>query len=266
MTRKITDYLIGSDFEGFLMHRPSGEIISAENIVKGSKREPFVFDPVNRFFSTSLDCVLWEANIPPTNDKDAWVAAIKKGRDYIESILPEDICIANLPAARLHDRWLQSEVSQIFGCDVDYCVWTQSSNAKPPSNTNLRSAGMHVHIGFPDADIPIIESLVKAMDLHLSVPAVLIEPESERKKLYGKAGCFRMPEHGLEYRSLSGYFTATPELSAWVFDNTKRAIQFYNDDRMEELESVGEQIQQAINENHITLAANLVRQFDLELV
>lgn len=263
--KKITDYLIGSDFEGFLMQAHTGEIISAEGIVKGSKYEPFVFDPTNRFFTTSLDNVLWECNLPPTNSKEEWVKAILKGKAFIESILPEDVCIATLAAARLDEKWLQTENAKRIGCDHDNCVWTRSINKKP-ALTNLRSSGFHVHIGFPDPDIERIEALVKVLDLHLSVPAVLIEPASERKQLYGQAGCFRMPEHGVEYRSLSGYFASTPELSGWVFDNTEKAIKFVNDGRMDELEEVSEQIQVAINANDKILAGNLIRQFDLELV
>lgn len=263
--KKITDYLIGSDFELFLMHKPTGEIISADGIVKGTKHRPFSFDPSNKDFKTSLDNVLFEGCIPPTNDVNAWVAAIKKVRDYAESILPEDVCLTNLAAARLDDKWLQTDNARTMGCDTDFCVWTRSANEKPDAYSNLRSTGMHVHLGFK-FDIPTLEATVKALDLFLSVPAVLIEPESERKQLYGKAGCFRVPPHGLEYRSLSGYFSSTPELSEWVFDNTKKAIDFVNDDRIEEIEAVGEQIQQAINSNHIVLAQNLVRQFDLNMI
>lgn len=264
--RQVKDYLIGGDFELFLMHKETKEIISAEKIIPGTKHEPFVYDPTNRFYSVSIDNILGEYCVPPTNNKDEWVKAILRGKAYIESILPDDICTATIAAARLDYKWLQTENAQRIGCDSDLCVWTRSINEKPAVLDDLRSSGTHVHIGWPDHDMETIEALIKAMDLQLSVPAVLIEPDSERKKLYGKAGCFRMPEHGLEYRSLSGYFTSTPELSGWVFDNTERAIKFVNDGRMDELESVAENIQAAINNSDKILAGNLIRQFDLELV
>ena len=57
--------LVGSDVEFFLQDRTTGEVVSAEGLVKGTKEEPFFFDPENSFFATSLDNVAYEGNIPP---------------------------------------------------------------------------------------------------------------------------------------------------------------------------------------------------------
>ena len=34
------------------------------------------------------------------------------------------------------------------------------------------------------------------MDLFLGVPSILIDPDTERRKMYGKAGDYRLKEYG----------------------------------------------------------------------
>lgn len=263
---KVRNFLIGGDVECFIQDKETKEIVSAEPYVRGSKHMPFNFDPSNPFFSTSLDNVLAEWNLIPTLDKDTWLLSFEKCLGYINDNLPPTLCTANIPSAHLQPEYLQSENAKRFGCDPDYNVWERSINPKPRGAKSLRSAGFHVTIGYEEPTISVSEELVKACDLYLSVPSVLMEPDNERKRLYGKAGCFRMPKFGVEYRSLSGYYAANRELQGWVFENTLKAIQFVNDERMDEIESVAPQIIKAINENDKVLAGNIVRHFNLELI
>lgn len=262
----INNWLIGTDFEFFLQNSKTKEIISAEGIIKGSKYEPFNFDTSDPFALTSLDNVLAEACIAPTNECKTFVSGINKSMDYIRSILPKGICIASIPSATLKDEWLQTDNAKLFGCEGDYNVWTRSPNPKPVAeNQNLRSAGFHIHTSYDNPDISITEKIIKAYDLFEGVPSVLLEPENERRKLYGKAGAFRIKDYGLEYRSLSGYFTQTDELKKFIFENAVKAIDFVNDGRSEEIESVSDQIQMAINTGDKVIAGNLIRQFEIPM-
>src|SRR5438034_11823471 len=119
---KVRNYIIGGDVEFFLMRKSTKEIISAEGYVKGSKHLPFNFDPSDKYFCTSLDNVLAEITLPPTISKDAWLTNIQKSIDYINSILPEDICTASIPSARLNPAYLNKNNAKLFGCDHDFCV------------------------------------------------------------------------------------------------------------------------------------------------
>lgn len=264
----IKNYTIGSDFEMFVQNTKTGDIVSAEPYIKGTKHVPFNFNPEHKYFATSLDNVLAEACIPPTNDRECFVKNINISMEYIRSILPEGYSIASLPAAILKDEYLQSEAAKLFGCESDYNVWLKNVNQKPlAENQNLRSAGTHIHVGYDNPNQEVTEQAVKTMDLFLSVPGLLIEPDNDRRKLYGKAGAFRFkPEYGFEHRVLSGYFTKTDELKAWIFDNTVKAIEFVNDGRIEELEAVSDQVQTAINSNDKVLASNLIKQFEIPML
>lgn len=278
-TKLITSPTIGTDFELFVADRESREIISAEGYAKGTKHKPYHFDPDEKWYTTSLDNVLFEGTIPPVGTSTDFIKNIKKTLAFINASLPGTLCTVAEPAAILDDKWLQTKTAKLFGCEPSANVWLRAMNDPPKAdNPNLRSAGFHVHVGFKKPDVEALQELgidplmgieeraVKCMDLLLGVPAVLLEPENDRRKLYGKAGeCRFKEEYGFEYRVLSGFFMGKEEYLKWIFDNTMKAIDFVNEDRIEEVEAVGTQIQTAINNSDKVLAANLIRQFEITM-
>ena len=258
---------IGADIELFVQRKSDLVIVNAEPFIKGTKHEPFKFDPADEFAAISLDNVLSEFCIAPTKDKVCFVKNINKSMDYITSILPPEYCTVAIPSAILGDEFLQTDNAKLFGCESDYNVWKRSVNKKPNAeNKNLRSAGFHVHVGYDNPNIAATEAAVKTLDLFLSVPSLLIEPDNERRKLYGKAGAFRIKPYGFEHRVLSGFFCSSDELKSWVYNNTMAAIDLVNSGGIDEVDSVGDLIQTAINNNDKVLAGNLIRQFQIEMV
>jgi hypothetical protein len=102
-------------------------------------------------------------------------------------------------------------------------------NPKPRcDNTALRTCGGHVHIGYPlelEEDPKFDLRLIQSMDLHLGIAASQIDPDITRRKLYGKAGCFRKPDTGrMEYRVLSNFWLRHPDYIRWVYEQTQAAI------------------------------------------
>lgn len=263
----VKNYLIGSDVELFLQDRKTKEIVSAEPFIKGSKHNPYQFDPTNPFFSLSLDNVLAEFTIPPAKTINEWIGGITKSMEYVNKIIPKRLCTVALPSAVLNQKYLKSKAAQTFGCDPDNNAWLREQNPPPKApNPNLRSGGGHIHIGYDNPSVEPSEWLVRAMDLFIGVPSILQEPENERRALYGKAGAFRFKEYGVEYRTVSNYFVSSEQLMAWAFANTEQAISFVNTGDLDELEAVGSQIQEAINTSNKILAQNLIHQFNIQLV
>lgn len=262
----IVNPTIGADVEMFFQHK-DGEIVSAEGFVKGEKHKPFVFDPANKFFSTSLDNVLAEFTIPPSTSIEEWLHNLKKSADYINSIAPPECRAVALPAANLHPRFLQTENAQLFGCDSDFNVWERCINPRPNAeDVTLRSAGGHIHVGWenPSDGFDECEAVVKAMDLFLGVPSVLQEPNNKRKELYGKAGAFRKKDYGVEYRTISNYYMNSDHLMQWAYNNTIDAIDFVNNNDVDFLDDYKEAIVMAINENNAVIAQNLINQFNIK--
>ena len=266
MSKLITNPLIGADIEVFLMHKVSGEIVSAEGFVKGTKNEPFNFDPASKYFATSLDNVLGEFCIPPATNKVNFIENIKKSLEYLNATIPDELCTVSKPAAILKDKYLQTENAKLFGCEPDYCVWTRSINMKPEGvNPNLRSAGGHIHVGYDEPNRQeVAEDIIKAMDLFIGIPSVIQEPDNDRKSLYGKAGCFRFKPYGVEYRTISNYYAGDERLTGWVYDNTQLAIDAVNNG-LTFSKRLADKIQLTINGNKKKAAEQLIKEFNLQL-
>lgn len=150
---------------------------------------------------------------------------------------------------------------------MDYNAWLQCTNPRPDADGNTRTTAGHIHLGAIELkDQSLVEQTVKVLDLFLGVPSVLIDPERERRKLYGKAGCFRFGKSyvGLEYRSLSNFWLKSEELMGWVYDNTKLAVDFLNSDKTinEEDEQI---IQTAMNEYNEDYCKYLVEKYNIEM-
>lgn len=105
----------------------------------------------------------------------------------------------------------------------------------------MRTTGAHIHIGFrldEDLDIntdEISHRLIHCMDKCVGIPFLQIDTNTERRKLYGKAGDYREkifydsegPYMIVEYRSLGGFCMSQPKL---MFELTQEAIELFNSD------------------------------------
>jgi hypothetical protein len=257
----IQNYQIGSDIELFLKNLDTDEIISAEGIAKGTKNNPYVFDKSSKYFATSLDNVLFEFCIPPANRVHDFVANVKKSMDYVGSQLPPRICYVPMASATLHDRFLRTANARTFGCSVDFNAWSESANMPPEAYGNLRSAGFHIHVGFDNPNNREVLALMKSLDLYVGIASVIIDPDTERRQLYGKAGSYRPKPYGAEYRVLSSFFASDEKLIAWVYESTERAIEFVNSGQ----ELKRGDIAYAINNSEKTLAESLIKEYNIIL-
>lgn len=266
----INNPTIGADIEVFLQ-KDNNEVISAEGIIKGTKEFPYNFRESNKFFATSLDNVMAEFCIPPAQTMDEFAGNIEISLKYIDGILPRGIHIKAAPSAFLAPYHLQSEAAKTFGCDPDYNAWLMGvMNPKPVLGqqgyiANLRTAGGHIHIGYESPDYMVSMSLIRAMDIHLGLPAVIEEAPNKRKELYGKAGAFRVKPYGTEYRTISNYFLSSPELIKKVYERTMDAINFVNQESPIATEE-GDAVQQAINTGNKELAKTMCDYFGVKIV
>jgi len=261
----IENCLIGGDHEIFLKDKKTGEIVSAEGIIQGTKYEPFNFDEKDRFACTSLDNVLAEYNIAPAKTEYEYYLAIEKALNYIKKTIPKNLDLAILPAARLKEKYLQTENAQLFGCEPDFNAWTREVNERPIADGNLRSAGYHITLGYENPNEIANLSWVKAQDLNIGVPSVLQEPDNERKKLYGKAGAFRHTSFGVEYRSTSNYILQDKKFIEWAFNNSMRSVDIVNKGDIYLLDEEADTIISCINDKDEAKAKYLIDKFQIKM-
>jgi hypothetical protein len=133
-----------------------------------------------------------------------------------------------------------------------------------------RSAGGHIHIGTSNSGQlkeyigKEPEVLVQLLDLLCGNTCVLVDRDMgnvERRKLYGRAGEYRLPKHGLEYRTLSNFWLEHYYLMSLAFGTARLAVELFNDKINRQTyikEFLGavnkEDVQKAINENDYDLA------------
>lgn len=149
-------------------------------------------------------------------------------------------------------------------CEPDFNVWEECINEPADlSTTNLRVCGGHISIGWDNPTQEQQLDMVKAMDATVGLESILLDSDTERKKLYGKAGCFRFREYGIEYRSLSNFWIKSDESLKWAWNITMKAIDLVNSGKIEEIKEYGDRIVEAINTNNKELAQELLNKIEI---
>lgn len=260
----IENVTIGADPELFLINSKTREVVSSIGIIPGEKGNPYRSKDMPEGYGLEIDNILAEFNIPPVRTKEDFVEAMTYMKNYIKKFIKaknsnlDILCKASM---MVNEDQLQSPEAKLFGCSVDYNAYTEEPNPKPQGErTNLRSAGLHIHLGYDDCNVETSLALIKYLDMYLGVPSVLKDDDTKRRSLYGKAGCFRLTPYGLEYRVLSSYFLSNKITLSWVWNGICKAIKAYNEDYAL---ADPELVQRAINESDKELAEKLVKKYKL---
>jgi hypothetical protein len=208
----MTSFSIGADPEIFAQDT-AGMLRSCIGLIGGTKEQPRWLDD-NRSIGVQEDNVAAEYCFSPAQNEEQFVQAVTLGRSAVASLLKQHGLQLSTKASHSFDASeLQHPMALVFGCDPDFNAWELKQNEKPTADDiSLRSCGGHVHIGLDNCTEPMEQvRLTKLMDLHLGLWSVIEDPDNQRRKLYGTAGCFRPKSYGIEYRTLSNY---------WIFDNS----------------------------------------------
>ncbi len=136
------------------------------------------------------------------------------------------------------------------------------ANPKPNSETNLRTTGGHIHIGYNTPDMLSSIEMIKYMDIFLGLPSLFIDTDMERRKLYGKAGCFRLKPYGFEYRTLSSFWIAKEKYMHLVFNSSHRAVSSF--EHHIDIKKTERDVENAINNADLKAAQDLMSYYNVE--
>lgn len=231
---------VGTDPELFIMDRSTNKVISAIGLIPGEKGEPYRPEGLQEGFGVQTDNILAEFNIPPVTSREDFITNINVMKNFIREFVQrinENYDILCQASARVDEDQLQSDQAKLFGCDPDYNAYTEEQNPKPKGDiTNLRSTGMHVHLGFAEnMSIPCKLNIVRMLDFTLGVPSIIIDRDKDRRTLYGKAGCFRLTSYGLEYRTISGALLKDDARIGLVYDLAVHAVKTFSEESYQKL-------------------------------
>ena len=248
-------FTVGCDPEFFLKY--NGAYKSAVGLIGGSKHKPLKLD--KKGSAILEDNVAVEFNTQPATSAEEFRSAINKVLDHLRSKLT-GYEINQDSAAFFPEDELKTPQAQEFGCEPDFDAWRKCTNDKPcAEDKTLRSCGGHIHVGSTIAKKNPIE-VIRAMDLFLGVPSVLLDQGTLRRELYGKAGCFRFKDYGVEYRTLSNFWIFNEKLIDWAYQGTQQALEFVKSGSviLPEHEFM---IQHAINTGNVDECATLMTHY-----
>ena len=261
---KLLNLTIGADPELFIINTKTKKVVSAVGLIPGEKGNPWKSDDMPEGFGLETDNILAEFNIPPVKDGISFINNIQYMQNYIDRFVKAinpDLGIRCAASQVVPVSELQSEQARMFGCDVDYNAYTQEPNEKPRGEvTNIRSGGMHIHIGYENPDVDTSLTLIKYLDAYLGVPSILKDKDKKRRTLYGKAGCFRLTDYGCEYRTLSSAMMNSTARLNFVWKQLSKAISAA---KCEIVLPNSTDVQNAINNSNVALAETLISTFKL---
>lgn len=164
-----------------------------------------------------------------------------------------------------------AEESRKFGCAPSNNVHSKKASeiTVNPETYRVRAAGGHIHIGkgATGTDRALTtdhKRTVQMLDLICGNTAVLVDRDPaniERRKVYGRAGEYRLPQHGLEYRTLSNFWLTAYPLMSFAFGQARLAVQLMADAQYETYYDAFmskvklKKVADAINHNDYDLAA-----------
>lgn len=260
----INNVTIGADPELFIINEKTGKVVSSVGLIPGEKGNPYVADDMPAGFGLETDNILAEFNIPPVRDKASFINNIEYMKDYIKKFVKEknpDLGILCKASMTVDKSELKSKQAKEFGCEIDYNAYTEDANPKPKgARTTLRSSGFHIHIGYDNHNIDESLKLIKYLDVYLGLPSLLLDDDTKRRSLYGKAGCFRLTPYGCEYRTLSSAMMEDSITLSFVWNQLQKAIEACNSNLPLPHSSY---VRKAIDESDVELAKALIEKYNL---
>lgn len=257
---------LGSDPEFFIIDIEDGEPVSSIGIIDGVKGKATPIPELGEGFGLQIDNVLGEFNVPVCYTPYEVVTHISNMIEYLYTFLEPKGLEPSFGASMIYPQHeLESDEAKQFGCSPDFNAWFDGMINIPPTaeNLQLRSAGCHFHIGFDEVSDDDAMNLIKALDLFLGVPFVLIDNDTRRRELYGKAGCFRFTSFGVEYRVLSGMVLSNRLLLEFATNQIMKAIGYLNLNGIEKIQGDKNMIISCINNGDTDIARELIEKYNI---
>lgn len=256
--------LIGCDPEVFV--KQGNLFKSAFGLIKGDKKNP---QKVRRG-AVQVDGMALEFNIDPAASEDEFCINVNDVFDQMKKMVPA-YQVVTVPVAHFDPEYMkaQPEKALELGCDPDFNAWIGGVNEKPNGNRPMRTASGHIHIGWTSGQniqeydhIQQVEMAMRQLDFYLGLGSLLYDDDTERRGMYGNAGCYRPKPYGGEYRVLSNAWLKSEDTMRWVYRNAVKGIE----DLMKGInlaEQYGD-IQEIINTSNVKEAKKLIKRAKLE--
>lgn len=231
-------YSIGCDPEGFVKDEETGRMISAHDLIPGTKQLPHTV----KYGAVQRDGVAAEFNTNPTDSVEEFSRNIFETYNELLRMIrtkSPKYTLVFQPTAVFDKKYFQKSIPpqyKVLGCDPDFDAYSGQPNPKPITSKPFRTGAGHLHIGWavpgqhfnPDKDHMLrCQEITRQLDCALYIPSLLWDNDTKRRSLYGKVGSFRPKPYGLEYRPLSNAWVLNQYLHVFLFNTIQIAMNHY---------------------------------------
>jgi len=140
---------VGSDPE-FFIQRTSDNVFMPSSIITHGTKE-FPQESGTKGFLIHKDNLSVEGNIPPSRNKDEFIASMKFIKEIINTLAEIKSCkIVCADSVKFDKRFLRLAEAEDFGCSGYYNAWDEKLEeiSTPTIPGDKRVAGFHLHLGY----------------------------------------------------------------------------------------------------------------------
>ena len=214
----------GSDPEGFF--KKSGRIIGSEKLIPATGIRTYNGKIVRDGVQFELNPV--SGTIASLGRNISGLFGALQGR--LADNKGVSICYDGLVEVSAQELASLSPATRVLGCMPSYNAYQERPINVDPVTYRKRSSGGHIHIGTRDAKFrEDRRRAVPVFDIFVGNTCVLLDRDpgaAERRENYGRAGEFRTPAHGLEYRTTSNFWLRNYTLFQFTFGLAQIAYDF----------------------------------------
>lgn len=213
----------GTDPEGFFQRDGqiigSDRVLPVEGLVNNSYQKPFVV----------LDGVQFELNPAPASTVQGLATNLSSAfyllRQHLVGQPGVTLNWSNIVEVSRKELDNLSQKARELGCQPSMNIYGEQPLRCNIKTYRKRSSGGHAHVGLLGTNIfsggrDARQRLVPLCDIFVGQWCVLLDRDpgaAERRENYGRAGEFRLPSHGLEYRTLDNFWIRNYTLMSFVF-------------------------------------------------
>lgn len=262
-------FAIGSDPEMFVADKKTKKIIPAFNFLKDKVNADKCPDTLNKIYWDGFQA---EFETRPGTCLQGQVSDIEFMLRKLQSMgiahNKDAVVVADTTMDVSADDLQNGKEEHVqFGCMPSFNVYGMEGVKMHGREVPFRSAGGHLHFGIGKHSEADIAKMVKALDAICGVACVSFFADMDNKRrrtMYGLAGEYRLPPHGLEYRTLSNAWLCHPLAAHMVFDLARKSLMFGLKGLLEFWKASEEEVIHTIN-NHDVKQAREILSRNMEL-
>lgn len=299
---KYVSLTMGCDPEFFITK--GGKVIGSEHVVPKEGLLPLQVYREGAYVNSApqviQDGVQVELNPRADTCRQRISGSIHQGIMAVVNALKDGMAISSEVSVEVTEDELNTlhPKNRVLGCHPSFSIYeSEYELGVDPATYMIRSGGGHLHFGVVGYDRKVLKdfdeskvsepqksvykmfneakSFVKVLDIIVGNTCVLFDRDAGnkiRREVYGRAGEYRTPNHGVEYRTLSNFWLRDYSVMSLVFALGRSAYTVALNDNLKDLLEVVDMadVQKAINKNDAKLARKnfdkvypvLVRLFD----